>query len=225
MTPTPSTERRRTGVGVGVGRDGWQIWLPTSRRSHPFSRRSLLPVAATKRKICWKSVQRLSEMVHIDGREMALHKTIARFSTPLCKRLPGKGAAAVCIYLHLCCSGIAQENLQSVSSVKGECKVELNRADAQCDGILVYSHFRNGRDLLDFAGRAIAVVGFAGLAIEQTSNKHSVLWVDHVYINKNMIGADGQCAIDVSQDLRMQWKLILAGFQTSCQPFLGATRI
>ena len=61
----------------------------------------------------------------------------------------------------------------------------------------VFSRFKNGRDLINFAGTDIASVGFAGPRIETSEEISSPLWVDHIYINEKMVDADGQCSLEI----------------------------
>ncbi len=60
-----------------------------------------------------------------------------------------------------CFTTLAQENLETSSSLKGDCRAELNGVDIGCSGIAIYSHFKNGRELISFIGQQIASVGFA----------------------------------------------------------------
>jgi hypothetical protein len=92
-------------------------------------------------------------------------------------------------------STVAQENLSSVSFVKGECKVELAGADLACTGIVTYSNFKNGRELFNFPVADKATVAVAGPTLEPAKDGKVTLRIDHIYINKDLIEADGQCAI------------------------------
>ena len=104
--------------------------------------------------------------------------------------------ARACLAMWLMLSqSLAQElNIQSTSSVRGDCKTQLNGADIDCEGMLLYSSFKNGRALVNFSGRELSLIGFAGPAL----GKDQVLWVDRVYLNKTAIGADGQCSFDIT---------------------------
>jgi len=92
-------------------------------------------------------------------------------------------------------SAVAQENLTSVSFIKGDCKVELAGTDLGCTGIATYSSFKNGRELFNFPVTEIATVGVAGPTLEPTKDGQTTLRIDHIYINKDLVEAEGQCSI------------------------------
>ena len=90
----------------------------------------------------------------------------------------------------------AQQNLNSVSATKGECKLELAGADFGCKGIVTYSNFKNGRELFNFPANEIATVGVAGPTLE-IKDGTATLTIDHIYLNQNLVKADGQCSIQL----------------------------
>ena len=91
----------------------------------------------------------------------------------------------------------AQQNLNSVSATKGECKLELAGADFGCKGIVTYSNFKNGRELFNFPADEIATVGIAGPTLETARDGTATLTINHIYLNQNLVKADGQCSIQL----------------------------
>ena len=91
----------------------------------------------------------------------------------------------------------AQQNLNSVSVTKGECKLELAGTDFGCKGIVTYSNFKNGRELFNFPANEIATVGVAGPTLETARDGTGKLTIDHIYLNQDLVKADGQCSIQL----------------------------
>lgn len=91
----------------------------------------------------------------------------------------------------------AQENLTSVSIIKGECRVELAGADLGCSGAATYSNFKNGRELFNFPATEVATIGIAGPTLKPKNDGTATLSIDHIYISQNLIQADGQCSIQI----------------------------
>ena len=75
-------------------------------------------------------------------------------------------------------------------ALKGECTADINSTDLSCDGMAIYTQFWNGRQLVNFAARSIATIGFAGRLDNLTND---MIWVDRVYLANNQHEADGSC--------------------------------
>jgi hypothetical protein len=89
--------------------------------------------------------------------------------------------------------------MDSSAAIKGSCKAELDGGDAGCSGVGVYWHFKNGHDLINFPGTDVDALAFAGPSIDSKNNTNNVLSVDHVYINENIVDADGQCSFEIEE--------------------------
>lgn len=92
----------------------------------------------------------------------------------------------------------------------GPCSSALNGVDLGCDGKQVITELRNGRTVINFTGKDISTIGFAGGRIEALAGQSRVLWVDGVYINQKKTAADGQCDVeDAPSKISIDCKAVL----------------
>jgi hypothetical protein len=104
--------------------------------------------------------------------------------------------AALCL-LQSAPSNSQELRIDAVFALIGECIAYVNGADINCDGKGVYTHLQNGRQVVNFAGQAIATIGFAGRLDNYTND---MIWVDRVYLAQNQYEADGSCNLKLRAD-------------------------